>query len=323
MPAKPQLSRFPEPLRSTCKRVLRLVCDAGGRPRLVGGCVRDALLGMTSKDIDIEVYGLPAEELQRILEANFGIELVGRAFCVFKIKGVEFDISLPRRETKTAVGHKGFAVIGEPDMSEKEAASRRDFTINSILWDPVEDCIIDPFDGRDDLVAGLLRHTSEQFAEDPLRVLRAMQLSARFQFAVHPETIAICSRIGPDGLPPERIFEEWKKLILKGREISLGLDFLRPLWMDPALPRDRGPDRLPAGSRMAPRRRCVDGIPCTVWTLLVESVSARIGRTWWWDWRFSVTILESPPPPFSRGIISGPRAMTWKVRSRRGPSSRA
>lgn len=227
MTAKPQLSRFPEPLRSTCKRVLRLVCDAGGRPRLVGGCVRDALLGMTSKDIDIEVYGLPAEELQRILEANFGIELVGKAFCVFKIKGVEFDISLPRRETKTAVGHKGFAVIGEPNMSEEEATSRRDFTINSILWDPVEDCIIDPFGGRDDLVAGLLRHTSEQFPEDPLRVLRAMQLSARFQFAVHPETIAICSRIGPDGLPPERIFEEWKKLILKGREISLGLDFLR------------------------------------------------------------------------------------------------
>lgn len=227
MPTKPQLNRFPEPLRSACKRVLRLICNAGGRPRLVGGCVRDALLGMAPKDIDIEVYGIPAKELQRILEANFGIELVGRAFSVFKIKGVEIDISLPRRETKTGKGHKGFAVTGDPAMNEKEAASRRDFTINAILWDPVEDRIIDPFNGKDDLLAGLLRHTSEQFIEDPLRVLRAMQFAARFRFVVHPKTVALCSHIDPDGLPPERIFNEWKKLIINGCEISIGLDFLR------------------------------------------------------------------------------------------------
>ena len=218
---------LPENLKQQCREVFSVVSSAGGRALLVGGCVRDALLGEPIKDIDIEVYGLAADRLQELLTAHFRVELVGKAFCVFKIKGAEIDISLPRREAKTAPGHKGFAISGDPDMSEEEAASRRDFTINAILWDPSDNRIIDPFKGREDIVKGILRHTSERFGEDPLRVLRAMQFSARFQYAVHPSTVEICSGIDPENLPPERIFEEWRKLILKGRKISMGLNFFR------------------------------------------------------------------------------------------------
>ena len=218
---------LPDTLREKCRKVFSMVSSAGGRALLVGGCVRDALLGEPIKDIDIEVYGLAADRLQELLTTNFRVELVGKAFWVFKIKGAEIDISLPRREAKTAPGHKGFAISGDPDMSEEEAASRRDFTINAILWDPSDNRIIDPFKGREDIEKGILRHTSGKFQEDPLRVLRAMQFSARFQYTVHPSTVEICSRIDPEGLPPERIFEEWRKLILKGRKISMGLSFLQ------------------------------------------------------------------------------------------------
>lgn len=218
---------LPDPLHSACERISAKVEKAGGRALLVGGCVRDALMGHEPKDVDIEVFGIEVEELERLLAEDFAVDWVGKAFGVFKLKGREIDVSLPRRESKSGQGHKAFAVEGDPEMSFEEAASRRDFTINAISWDLASHVIIDPFDGCGDIERGVLRHVSEKFSEDPLRVLRAMQFAARFDLEIAGETVGLCSRITPENLPPERIFEEWKKLVLKGVRPSRGLNFLK------------------------------------------------------------------------------------------------
>jgi tRNA nucleotidyltransferase (CCA-adding enzyme) len=214
-------------LASATKAVCQLIHQQRGRALLVGGCVRDALLGHAAKDVDIEVYGIAPANLLSILDARFRLDLVGESFGVIKVKGVPIDISIPRRESKVGLGHKGFEVMSDPHMAIEEAARRRDFTINSMAFDLVSSELVDPYGGEKDLRARVLRHTSEQFAEDPLRVLRAMQFAARFEFSVAPETVEICRGLRMEELPPERVFEEWKKLVTKGRRPSLGLHFLR------------------------------------------------------------------------------------------------
>lgn len=210
-----------------CSFIFESARELGGRAYFVGGCVRDALSGATPKDFDIEVYGLEPRELERMLSRRFRFEMVGKSFGVWKIKGFEIDVSIPRRERKTGEGHKAFDIECDPNLSVREACARRDFTVNAILYDYLENRIIDPFGGETDLRNGVLRHTSERFSEDPLRVLRAMQFAARFSMSVAPETVELCSTIPFENLPIERVFEEWKKLLLKGRKISLGLNFLR------------------------------------------------------------------------------------------------
>lgn len=207
--------------------VVSAVAAAGGRALLVGGCVRDALMGRPAKDIDIEVYGLEPRALEKALRTRFELNTVGRSFGVFKIQKHPVDVALPRRESKSGVGHTGFLVEGDPFMPVAEAAARRDFTVNAMYWDPLTGEIIDPHGGLRDLESRTLRHTSPAFAEDPLRVLRAMQFLARFEFTAAPETVALCRTIHPENLSQERIFEEWSKLILKGVKPSLGLVFLR------------------------------------------------------------------------------------------------
>jgi len=219
--------QFDEQTGAAIREICRMVAESGGQGILVGGCVRDAILGIAPKDADIEVYGLEPEQVERLLSAKFKIVAVGRAFGVLKIHGVPIDVSLPRRESKSGLGHKGFLVNSDPMMEYREAAARRDFTVNSMGFDPLKNEVIDPYGGRRDINARLLRHTSAQFSEDPLRVLRAMQFAARFDFEVAPETVALCRKIEPEGLPRERIFEEWSKLILKGVRPSRGLAFLR------------------------------------------------------------------------------------------------
>ncbi len=200
---------------------------AGGRALLVGGWVRDALLGHPSKDADVEVFGLEQDNLERTLASHFRFDQVGKAFAVYKLKGLPIDVSLPRRESKTGTGHKGFTVEGDPLLSFAEAASRRDFTLNALLWDPLSGELIDPCGGRQDLENRVLRHVSQKFSEDPLRVLRGMQFVARFELEPAPETIRLCREIKPEGLPRERLFDEWKKLLVKGQTPSRGLAFLR------------------------------------------------------------------------------------------------
>ena len=203
---------------------------AVGRPRLVGGGVRDWLLGLDPKDFDIEVAGADFESLVRVLAPFGNADLVGRSFGVVKLRlaGEEYDFSLPRRESKTGSGHRGFAVAPDPTLSDAEAAARRDFTINAIAYDPLTGTIIDPHGGRADLQAKILRHTSVAFVEDPLRVLRGMQLAARFDLALAPETAALCRSIAgtfPE-LPVERIWGEWDKWAVKSAVPSRGVAVL-------------------------------------------------------------------------------------------------
>ena len=203
------------------------VKENGGRAVLVGGSVRDAVLGIAAKDLDIEVYGIQPEKLFGMLSQQFRIDLVGQAFGVIKIHNLPIDVSIPRRESKSGLGHKGFEVNSDPEMTIEEAAYRRDFTMNAMAFDPLTKEVIDPYGGLSDIKNNVLRHTSEKFVEDPLRVLRGMQFAARFNLEVAPETINLCQTIKPEGLPAERIFEEWRKLLLYGKQPSRGLKFLR------------------------------------------------------------------------------------------------
>lgn len=215
------------------RRTVELLREAGGRPCLVGGCVRDALLGVPVKDIDIEVYGLGTRQIEGALRREFGIVTVGAAFGVTKLKDFPVDVSVPRRENRTGAGHRDFDVCADPTMTPRDACERRDFTLNAILWDPFTGELVDPWGGEEDLRQGVLRHVSDKFAEDPLRVLRAMQFAARFEFTVAPETVALCRTLTQKDLPPERLMEEWTKLLLRGRKPSLGLNFLRDCgWLD-------------------------------------------------------------------------------------------
>ncbi len=207
--------------------ICREVAAAGGRALLVGGSVRDALLGEAAYDLDFEVFGLEPEALKSLLGRHFDLDLVGQSFGVLKIRHLAIDVSIPRRESKRGLGHKGFEIHSEPTLTLAEAAERRDFTINAMAFDPLSGELLDPFGGCRDLQARTLRHVSEKFAEDPLRVLRGMHFAARFGLDPDPETLALCRRIEPEGLARERVFEEWRKLILLGREIGKGLGFLR------------------------------------------------------------------------------------------------
>ncbi|MEI6972712.1 MAG: HD domain-containing protein, partial [bacterium] len=160
------------------------------------------------------------------LEPVFALDLVGRAFGVVKIRGMPIDVAIPRRESKAGLGHKGFEVLSDPDMKPEEAATRRDFTVNSMAYDLARGVLVDPYGGVRDLEAKVLRHVSGKFVEDPLRVLRGMQFAARFGLEPAPETVAICRTIGMEGLAAERINDEWSKLILRGVKPSTGLRFL-------------------------------------------------------------------------------------------------
>ena len=215
-------------LRAAVESIAGMAEAAGGRALMVGGAVRDLLSGAGEvKDVDIEVFGIEAERLKDMLSSRFAFDPCGVSFGVLKIKHLDIDVSLPRRETKTGSGHKGFLVDSSPGMSVAEAAGRRDFTVNAIYCDPLRGDIEDPAGGADDLRAGVLRHVSAKFIEDPLRVLRGMQFIARFGFDPAPETVALCRSMDIEGLPPERVFGEWEKMLVKGRHVGKGLAFLR------------------------------------------------------------------------------------------------
>src|SRR5215471_13497036 len=207
----------------------RTIGHHGGRALLVGGCVRDELMGKQPKDWDLEVYGIHPPQLRHLLDQYGKVNVVGEAFTVYKI-GPNTDVSLPRREKKSGRGHRAFVIEGDPAMTIEEATARRDFTINAILQDPLTGDIIDPFHGRKDLSAKLLRAVSPQtFGEDSLRVLRAAQFAARFEFTVEPETLKLCQTIDLSDLPAARIWGEMEKLLWRAQRPSIGFRWLREL----------------------------------------------------------------------------------------------
>lgn len=205
---------------------------------LVGGCVRDWLLGIPNKDYDIEVFGTDYEHLASALSRWGRTDLVGRSFGVVKLttkEGQVFDFTVPRQDTKVAPGHKGFEVRFDPGITPKTAAARRDFTINALLYDPRKRELLDFFGGVNDLTHRVLRHTSDAFIEDPLRVLRGMQFVSRFDLEAAPETLALCR--GMKGSFPElaleRVRDEWLKWAEKSVKPSAGLRFLeRTEWIE-------------------------------------------------------------------------------------------
>ena len=267
MPTPPALE-LPPDLRAMLDAVRRV-----GRPRLVGGGVRDWLLGIAPKDFDVEVAGVDFEALHRALGPFGSTDVVGRSFGVIKVRsratGEEYDFSLPRRESKTGAGHRGFAVEPDPALSDADAAARRDFTVNAIALDPFSGEIIDPHGGRRDLAARVLRHTSAAFVEDPLRVLRAFQLAARFDFALAGETATLCRTIAstfPE-LPLERVWGEWEKWATKSTRPSRGLAVLEETgWLRhfPEVAALRGtpqePEWHPEGDVFTHTQHCVDAL---------------------------------------------------------------
>lgn len=207
------------------------IAKMGGMALIVGGAVRDALMGLSPKDIDVEVYRVSYEDLTKILKKYGSADLVGQSFGVIKFvgpDGLDFDFSLPRTDSKSGVGHKDFNVQVSSDLTPMQAAARRDFTVNAISYDPLTGEIIDPYNGRRDLKDKVLRHTSDAFSEDPLRILRGMQIASRFGFDLAPETAELANSIRDQykHLPKERVEGEFKKLVQKGVEPGKALEFL-------------------------------------------------------------------------------------------------
>ena len=215
-------SQTSEDIEACARDLAQAVRSAGGRALIVGGWVRDELRNRTSKDLDLEVFGVPADRLRTLL-APFGrVDTVGESFTVYKLGAI--DVSLPRRESKVGRGHKGFSVEGDPSLSPTEAARRRDFTVNAMSRDPLTGELIDPFGGQDDLRQRRLRMVDRRtFGEDSLRVLRGVQFAARFDLVMDDETKEVCRATPLDDLPAERIWGELEKLFLQADRPSIGL----------------------------------------------------------------------------------------------------
>jgi tRNA nucleotidyltransferase (CCA-adding enzyme) len=228
--------------------ILRGLQEAEHRAWIVGGAVRDHLLGQTPKDIDVEVYGITYDQLAARLGRTGRVDLVGRSFGVVKYthpSGGTWDFSIPRRENKVGRGHRDFQATFDPDITPREAAARRDFTINAMAWDALSGELHDYFGGQDDLAARRLRAVGPAFAEDPLRVLRGMQFACRFNLTVDKATASVCRSIAGEytTLARERVAEEWMKWAVKAPWPGLVLGYLEAAgWLEhfPALARLRG-----------------------------------------------------------------------------------
>lgn len=204
--------------------IAKKVNNIGGTAYFVGGYVRDKLLGIPNKDIDIEIHNIAPYILEDVLSefGNIEARTVGNNFGIYNIKGYDLDISLPRKEKDTGKGHKDFEIVVDPFLSLEESAKRRDFTINALMEDILTGEIKDYFGGLDDLHNGIIRHINDKtFIEDPLRVLRACQFAARFNFKIASETINLCKTMDLSTLPKERIAGELTKALLKAEKPSV------------------------------------------------------------------------------------------------------
>ena len=216
--------------RSIAISIAERVADAGGRAYCVGGFVRDKIMGRPNEDVDIEVHGISPEALKEIL-AGLGTPLsFGQSFGIYTLAGSGVDVAMPRRERKTGEKHTDFEVEIDPYIGTKEAARRRDFTINALMEDILTGEIIDHFGGQEDIRSGVIRHVDDKsFAEDPLRVLRAAMFAARFGFEVAPETVELCRGIDLSGLSKERVESELKKALLGSERPSVFFETLRQM----------------------------------------------------------------------------------------------
>ena len=214
--------------KNVAAEIARAVHELGGCVYYVGGCVRDELLGVGVKDIDIEVHGVTPEALTGILSRFGECRSQGTSFGIYGIRGIDLDIAMPRSEKATGRGHKDFEIYVDPFIGTLKAAKRRDFTVNALMKDVLTGEIIDHFGGLSDMKNKILRHVNdESFAEDALRVLRCAQFSSRLGFSVAPETLALCRGISLADLPKERVAAECEKALLKAEKPSVFFAFLR------------------------------------------------------------------------------------------------
>ena len=217
-------------MASVAEKIAIAVRDAGGRTFYVGGFVRDKLLGIDNKDVDIEVHGIEPDVLYHILEKVGEPITYGKSFGVFALRKEDLDIAMPRRERAFGTGHRDFEIDVDPYIGTEGAARRRDFTINSIMEDVLTGEIVDHFGGREDIANKVIRHIDpETFIEDPLRVLRGAQFAARFNFTIAPDTIELCRGIDLSALSKERVEEELKKALLKADRPSIFFEELRKM----------------------------------------------------------------------------------------------
>jgi len=212
----------------TAKRIAYAVADKGGRAYYVGGYVRDLLLGIENKDIDIEVHGLLPRELEEILDSIGTRITIGESFGIYGLAGCGIDVAMPRKEGARGKGHRDFDVFVDPFLGTKKAAERRDFTVNSLMQDVLSGEIVDHFGGVSDLKNKLIRHVNDlSFPEDELRVLRAAQFAARFEFSIADSTMELCRSIKLCHLSKERVEGELKKALLKATKPSLFFEVLK------------------------------------------------------------------------------------------------
>ncbi len=259
-------------LNSSIIKLSDTLLEQGARPFIVGGFVRDHFLGVESKDIDIEVYGITSlEQLKTSLQNLAPVHEVGKNFGVLKLslEGYDIDIALPRTEVKTDKGHKGFHIQTNGHLDFTTASRRRDFTMNAIGYDIKTDFFLDPHGGREDIEKGIIRHIhDESFVEDPLRILRAVQFAARFNFKLHDNTLKLCQNMVKnkmlDELPKERIFEEYKKLLLKANTPSQGFEIMDQMGALP--PELKAIQNIPQDKRYHPEG--------DVWTHTMMSIDA-------------------------------------------------
>ena len=248
------------------EEICNAVASADGQAWLVGGVVRDHLMGIVSKDFDIEVHRVEADDLHDLLCTIGPVNEVGRSFGVFKLTrdGIECDVSIPRHDSQSGERHKDIVVLGNPYMGIESAARRRDLTINSIAYDPLTRTYADPFGGTRDIERGRLQAVDPAtFSEDPLRALRVVQFAARFGFSVQPDLAKLCKEASLFALPSERIWGELEKLLLRAPAPSIGWSLMHQLQITPKILPDL--TSVPtealnvAIDRAAERRSSIDG----------------------------------------------------------------
>ena len=219
------------------EKIIKNLQKIGATPILVGGCVRDSLLNIPCKDYDVEIFGINSLEIIEKSLKEFGnVKLVGKSFGVLTLNtdGFDFDFALARTEKKVGLGHGDFEVSTNANLTYKQAALRRDFTINSIGYDFLKKEFLDPFNGTNDLKNKTLKHINDEtFIEDPLRVYRAIQFASRFEFKIDDKTKEFCKKMVLNDdlkyLAKERVYDEFKKLFLKSKKPSIGFSLLKEL----------------------------------------------------------------------------------------------
>ena len=216
--------------KTLIKKLAERASELGGRAYFVGGIVRDEVMGRPIKDVDIEVHGISETILETVLKEIGKPIRFGSAFGVYSLAGHNIDIALPRSERKSGAGHRDFDIRIDPFIGIKEAARRRDFTMNALLKDILTGEIADPYGGTEDIENRIIRHIDDKkFGEDPLRALRAAQFRSRFGFQVAPSTISICSALDLRYLSAERVEMEMKKALLESHQPSKFFECLREM----------------------------------------------------------------------------------------------